>query len=79
MIASGLQIVSRRENQKSSAYDLTDAERAQAKDLLDSYHLVMLLTNTPWISAEGLEIGTRVQSYLCKEYNKILLKGWKLQ
>lgn len=62
-----------------SAYDLTDAERAQVKGLNDAYYLVMFLTNTPFISAQGLEIGTRVQAYLCREYNKILLKGWRLQ
>jgi hypothetical protein len=79
MISSGLQIVSRNEKPKSSAYELTDAERMEVKGLNDAYYLVMFLTNTPFISAQGLEIGVRVQAYLCREYNKILLKGWHLQ
>ncbi len=61
------------------AYALTDAERQIAKALQDAYYLVMFLSNTPFISAEGLEIGVRVQKYLCDEYNRIMLKGWRLQ
>lgn len=60
-----------------SAYDLTRAEREDAKGLLDAYHVVMLLSNRPDISALGLEIAVRVQKHLCDEYNRILLKGWR--
>ncbi len=64
---------------RRSAYELTDTERQIAKSLQDAYYLVMFLTNTPFISAEGMEVGVRVQKYLCDEYNRIMLKGWRLQ
>ena len=63
---------------RPSAYDLKESERRQAKALFDAYHLVMFLSDTPYISPQGLEIAVRVQKYLCDEYNRIMLKGWKL-
>lgn len=74
-----LQIVHRSGLPVKSAYDLTDSERAEAKALFDAYHLIMFVTDTPYVSGEGLEVATRVQKYLCDRYNAILLKGWKLQ
>ena len=63
---------------RPSAYDLKESERREVKGLQDAYYLVMLMSNTPYISPQGLEIAVRVQKYLCDEYNRIMLKGWKL-
>jgi hypothetical protein len=72
VISPALQIVSRR-----SPVELAEAE--QAKSMREAYILVHCLSNSPWMSAEGLEVSIRVQAYLCKRYTEITCKGWPRQ
>ena len=74
MSAHGIHVVTRRHPQIL----LSESEYEQARGVSDAYKLVMAQSNNAMISSEGLDLSVRVQAYLCREYNRILLKGWTL-
>lgn len=72
MSAHGIHVVSR-----NPQILLSPSDYDYARGVSDAYKLVMARSNNAMISAEGLDWSVRVQAYLCREYNRILLKGWQ--
>lgn len=52
-------------------------EKQECQALREAYLLVQACGNSAFIAPEGLEKSVRIQAYLCKRYNSIVLKGWQ--